>query len=240
MLLALYLCTDPGTLVKYIFSEKQVKMMIFGKKEDEVSDLIEQHSKLVQKCLDYFKEGLESYLNDNLCICDDIREKIVRKEHEADEVRREIQMKLYDGAFMPLYRDDIYLFIDKLDNIADETKHLINVLVLEKPHIPKTLSDDFYNLMNESVSPYKDLKVALRYFKSDKEKTLASTLQVEKKESKVDLMEHDLRKKIFSIEDLSLAQRLHMRSYSLHLALISDIIEDCSDIIEMMLVKRQL
>jgi len=214
--------------------------MIFGKKEDEVTNLIDQHAKLVQKCLDLFKEGFESYLDDNLCTCDDIREKIVKKEHEADEVRRDIQMKLYDGAFMPLYRDDIYLFVDKMDNIADETKHLIDGFVLERPHIPKSLSDDFFSLMEESISPYKDLKKALKHFRNDKEKTLASTLEIEKKESKVDRMEHDLRKKIFDNKSVNISEKLHMRTYSLHLAKISDIIEDCSDILEMMLVKRQL
>ncbi|MBN1785486.1 MAG: TIGR00153 family protein [Candidatus Methanofastidiosa archaeon] len=214
--------------------------MLFGKKEDEVSQLLEQHVALVQKCLDHFKEGFESYLNDNLPSCEEVREKILKHEHEADEVRREIQMKLYEGAFMPLYRDDIYRFVDMLDNVADEAKHLTDGFFLERPMIPKDLSDDFFQLLKESISPFEDLKIALQVFRDDKEKALAATLEVEKKESKVDKMEHDLRYKIFNHKKIELSQKLHMRNLSLHLAKISDIIEECSDIIEIMLVKRQL
>jgi len=214
--------------------------MIFGKKEDEVAKLIDKHSKLVYKCLKYFLEGLDHYLKDNLCDCDEIRAKIIKREHEADEVRRDIQMKLYEGAFMPLYRDDVYILVDKIDSIADETKHLIDGFVLERPLIPSSLSEDFYTLTKESISPIHDLMVALRFFRSDKEKTLAATLKMDKKESKVDKIEHELRNRIFDIKDIGLSEKLHLRTYSLHLAKISDIIEDCSDIIEMMLVKRQL
>jgi len=215
-------------------------MMLFGKKEDEVTTLMEEHAKCVQKCLDYFVDGLEAYIDDDKCTCNDIREKIVKNEHKADDYRREVQMKLYEGAFMPLFRDDVYMFIDKFDNIADESKHLMDGFVLEKPKIPKDLSDDLYELLKSSVSPYSELKNALKVFRNDKKEALAATLEIEKKEQKVDRMEHDLRKRIFDHKKLSLAEKLHLRTYTLHIAKISDIIEDCSDLIEMMLVKRQL
>ncbi|MHC1598429.1 MAG: DUF47 domain-containing protein [Candidatus Methanofastidiosia archaeon] len=213
--------------------------MIFGKKEDDVLEALDEHMHLVEKCLNTFSRGMESYLKEDLQACANVRKNIVEYEHKADIKRREVQMKLYEGAFMPLYRDDIYSFMDALDDVADTTKNLMNTIVLEKPLIPRFLVSEFLELAENTIAPFVNLKKAIASFKSDRKNILAEAEEVEKKEHLVDKIEYMVRKKIFESE-LHLSEKMALRDFAMNVANISDKIEDCSNLLEIMAVKRQL
>ncbi len=213
--------------------------MIFGKKEDDVLKALDEHMYLVEKCLNTFSKGMESYLKEDLQACANVRKNIIEYEHKADIKRREVQMKLYEGAFMPLYRDDIYSFMDALDDVADKTKNLINTIVLEKPLIPRFLVSEFLELTENTIAPFVNLKKAIESFKSDRKNILAEAEEVEKKEHLVDKIEYMVRKKIFESE-LHLSEKMALRDFAMNVANISDKIEDCSNLLEIMAVKRQL
>jgi len=225
---------------KYIFFHKNLYSMIFGKKEKEVSSIIDEHTVHIEKCLRGFKRGMDSYLSDDICQCESIRDEIMHDEHIADEKKRAVQMKLYEGAFMPLYRDDIYTFSYTYDDIADKAKFNINTLVLEHPHIPSSMSSGFTELVENTISPFENLKKAIVYFRTDREMTIKETQEVERKEHVVDKIEYKLRKTIFENSDLHLAEKLWLRDFVLNVASISDRMEDSASILEIMSVKRQL
>lgn len=214
--------------------------MIFGRKEDEVRKLIDELTSDIEMCLLAFSRGMESFIQDCSDVCEEERYTILTYEHRADTARREIQMKLYEGAFMPLYRDNIYMFIDLYDTIADETKSIVNTLVLERPHIPEDLVADYLALAKKTIAPFDDLKKGLEYFSKDKKMTLEATRAIEHKEVEVDKMEYSLRKKIFARKDIDLSEKLVLKMLAMDIADISDIIEDCSDLLEVLAVKRQI
>jgi predicted phosphate transport protein (TIGR00153 family) len=213
--------------------------MLFGKKEDEVSVLIEEHAATIEECLNVLVKGMYAYLDGEYCTCDTTREDIVVQEHLADIKRREIQLKLYEGAFMPLYRDDIYLFTDMFDTIADQTKAIANILVLERPSIPQDMAQDMKTILDHSVAPYTNLKDAILHFGEDRKVILEQSREIERYEHEVDQIEYQIRKKIFE-SPLSLAEKIQLRDFVLAIASISDKIEDCSDLLEVMAVKRHI
>ncbi|MHC1605738.1 MAG: TIGR00153 family protein [Candidatus Methanofastidiosia archaeon] len=213
--------------------------MIFGKKEDKVASLIDEHTALIDKCLEKFVETMESYLAHSYPECEKAGAEVHLYEKKADSIRREAQKKLYEGAFMPLYREDVHEFVDLLDAVADKAESLVNTIVLEHPPIPDSLIPDFKEIANKSVAPFENLKKAVHYFKKDRKKALEETEKVEKKEEIVDILECNIRKKIFE-NKIKRSEKIEIRSFAIAIADISDRIEDCSDILEIMAVKRQI
>ena len=213
--------------------------MLFGKKEDEVSVLIEEHAANIEECLGILAKGMHAYLDGEYCICESVREDIVAYEHLADIKRREIQLKLYEGAFMPLYRDDIYLFTDMFDTVADQAKAIANILVLERPTIPPDMVEDMKTILEHTIAPYTNLKDAILHFGEDRKIILEQSHEIERYEHEVDQIEYQIRKKIFD-SPISLAEKLQLRDFVMEVAAISDRIEDCSDLLEVMAVKRHI
>ncbi len=213
--------------------------MLFGKKEDEVSMLIEEHAANIEECIEVLAKGMQAYLDGEYCTCESVREDIVVYEHLADIKRREIQLKLYEGAFMPLYRDDIYLFIDMFDSIADQAKSIANILVLERPTIPQDMTGDMKTILERTIAPYTNLKDAILNLGVDRKVILEQSREIERYEHEVDQIEYQIRKKIFD-SPLSLAEKLQLRDFVIEVAAISDRIEDCSDLLEVMAVKRHI
>jgi predicted phosphate transport protein (TIGR00153 family) len=212
--------------------------MLFGKKEDEVSALIEEHASSIQMCLATIVKGITAYLTGDYCLCESMREDIVAYEHQADIKRREIQLRLYQGAFLPLYRDNVYFFIDLFDSVADRTKGIANVLVLERPSVPDDLVEDLLFLLERTVAPFSHLRNAIMQFGEDRKVVLKEAQEIERFEHEVDTIEYHIRKKVFDSQ-LSLAEKLQLRTFVLNLASISDLIEDCSDMLEVMATSEQ-
>jgi predicted phosphate transport protein (TIGR00153 family) len=125
------------------------------------------------------------------------------------------------------------------DTIADQTKAIANILVLERPSIPQDMAQDMKTILDHSVAPYTNLKDAILHFGEDRKVILEQSREIERYEHEVDQIEYQIRKKIFE-SPLSLAEKIQLRDFVLAIASISDKIEDCSDLLEVMAVKRHI
>ncbi len=214
---------------------------MFGKssKEDQVYKKIDEFLNLGTDCLNKLSETLQLYLeNDNRYI--DFSYSVHRIESQADDIRREIEQFLIEGAFLPLFRADIIGFLEKTDGVLDKCESLCDYLVLFKPKFPDDIAGGLQEILDHTLKGYSFLCEAYYMLLNDLKKVSELCLKIEREEGKVDKIEWNLQKTLFDIESIELAEKILLRDFISFIADISDIIEDSSDKIELIRMTRSL
>ena len=211
-------------------------MSIFGKKEEAVGKLLEEHLIRVERIVQEFETMYQCYLlRDH-----DYKEgagTIDRIEHEADTIRREIMLKLAGGAFLPIHREDYMRLAEHMDDVANATEEASKFLALTRPFLPDFLRDDFSAIVRETVEMIGPLRELLRGMNKKTDVVFALCEEIEQLEKSIDQREAILTKKLFK-SDLRQSIKLHLKLLLDRIADVSDIIEDISDRVQVMTIKR--
>ncbi|RMH58365.1 MAG: TIGR00153 family protein [Candidatus Hydrogenedentota bacterium] len=210
--------------------------MFFGKAEKKVIELVRKHSELVGECLDLLVKVVSEYLEGNP-ECNEVSFAIHQAEHRADEVRREIQTRISQGAFLPFYRTDYILLVDMVDKIANRTVEFSKALITERPLFPKEMHKEILELAEGVVEAGRELRQAVTGLFDDIETAAGLVEDVSAAEQKTDSIEWSLLKKIFSdIEDRG--EQLVLRDTVSRLAGIADAAENAADRILITVTKQ--
>ena len=213
-------------------------MMLF-KKEKEVIDLIEQHVAKVEACLTTAIETLKAYLEDDIPQAKNLARQADTLESDADLIRHQIRDRLYSGAYMPVLREDIYRLVESIDSVANAAEKCCDTFLNQRPDIPPELRPPYIDIIRVSLGIGAPLKHAvLCYLRGicPVEVSRQHAKEVGLAESKVDSMEWDLTKKIFSSE-LSYGHKVHLRRCLDGIASVSDRAEDSADQLELVSLK---
>jgi len=213
-------------------------MFIF-KKEKEVIELISQHAEKVEECLSLTAKTLQAYLLEDIHLAKTQGRQVDHLETEADMIRLQIRDKLYYGAYMPLLREDIYKLVESMDTVCNAAEKCCDIFLNQRPQIPDDCKADFSNIVLESMGVADPLKHAvLCYLKGlcPIEVSRQHSRDIGLIESKVDSMEWDLAKKIFSSE-IEHSHKLHLRICLDGIVEVSDRAEDSADQLDLVILK---
>lgn len=215
-------------------------MELFGQKESQTKELIKEHIEAVQKTLDLFQEMMFQYLNGDSAYRE-MSYDIHDQEHEADELRRKVERQLYEGAFMPLFREDYIVFAELVDKVADRAETCSDMVAQQRPNIPDKFLDDFKDLVHEVVRAFHPMKNVVEVLEEgDQDRVRELVREIGSSEENVDKLEWDLIKRAWDMEELELAEKMHLRNLINLIASIADRIENISDRVNIMMVKRKL
>ena len=209
------------------------------KKEKEVIDLIEQHVTKVEACLTTAIETLLAYLDNDMPKAKTLARRTDALESEADLIRLQVRDLLYSGAYMPVLREDIYKLVQSLDRVANAAEKCCDTFLNQRPEIPADLRPLYAAIIRTSLGIGDPLKNAvLCYLRGicpvDVSREHAKAVGLA--ESKVDSMEWDLTKKIFSSQ-LTYGHKVHLRRCLDNIASVSDRAEDSADQLELVSLK---
>ncbi len=208
-------------------------------REEKSLGLIKEHLEKTEICLNEMKNAFEAYLSGKKEEARDFSLQVDKAESEADNLRREIAKGLFEGAFLPLLREDFLNFVEGVDKIADEAESCCDIIMLETPDIPKDLRLFFTEIVKDSILPFQPLKEGFAHLFEDFSLTLEKVQEVNIKEAEVDQKEEDLTRKIFSC-DLELARKILLKQLVIKICDISDRAEDASDKLEILAIKRRI
>lgn len=209
--------------------------MLFGKKERQAEGLIQRHIESVVTVVDELQRMVEAYCAE----CDEFKEedfKVRELEHDADSARREAEMALYDGAFMPVERGDYVALLEHVDKVANQCEAVSDFLVLTRPEVAKEVQVQLVDIMNTTKACYSNIPKMFTQFEN-KEAVLDLARKVEEAESEVDLIYARLVRLVFKSEN-DLAHKLHIKMLLDRIAAISNRIEDASDRFCIIVAKR--
>ena len=216
--------------------------MILFKKEKEVIDLIEKHADKMEECLSTAINTIQAYLKESIDEAKKLGRETDKIEAQADLIRHEIRDKLYSGAYMPLLREDIYKLVESMDMVANSAEKCCDFFLNQRPVIPDFLKLEYLEAVKESLGVSAPLKYALLcYLKGlcPIEVSRQHARDIGLIESKVDQIEWDITKKIFS-SDLDYSHKIHLKLCLDTIVEVSDIAEDAADRLELVTLKSMV
>jgi len=209
------------------------------KKEKEVIELILKHLDAVEESLKSGIQTIEFYLEDNIGEAKILGRKVRSLESEADIVRYNIRDKLYSGAYLPLLREDIYKLVESIDKVGNAGEACCDFFLNQRPTVPEEIRPGFVAVTRESLGIIDNLKLAvLCYFKGEcKIETVREhTKEIGLQESRVDKLEWDLTKEIFTSSQ-DFAHQVHLKHCLDFIVEVSDRAEDAGDQLELATLK---
>jgi len=212
--------------------------MLFSRKEKQVEQLFSRHCEKVTDALKHLEGLLSAYLNLNK----EFKEtslKVHQSEQEADIVKQEIESLLYQGAFLPINRGDYILLAEFIDRVANQCEKTANLIVLTRPAIPEFLASDLRDLLAKGKAGFDSFARALEEVNHDVKRMKQLVQEVITFESEADRVQWEAIKKVFKSE-IELAYKLHLRELIMDIGEISDLAEDASERLGIMVVKRPL
>ena len=209
--------------------------MFFGKKEKHTEKLIKEHIDVVGEVVKGMQQCIDDY-------CDEKKKfkrgagEVRDGETQADQIRREIEISLHEGAFMPIQRGDYARLVESVDKVANQCEATAEFLILTRPELTEEVVADLHLIMEATVRCYSF--VPQMYDEFDKGRVVMDLAHnVEAEEKKVDqLFDHSVRKLFKS--DLDLAHKLHVKLLLDRTAAITNRIEDASDMFQVIVAAR--
>jgi len=213
--------------------------MWWKSEESKVMALIEEHLKKVEESLKGMMSTIEDYLKGQMDSAESYTSKTRQAESEADELRRTISDLLHRGAFLPIFREDVMQLVGMVDRIAECAQDCSKFITIQRPDVPDDLREDFLKVARDSVAIMSPLDEGVNNLSEDFSITREKVAQIHRMESDVDELEWQLSRRIFST-DLELACKMHLRQLVDMIVAISDIAEDAAEILETLVVKKQV
>lgn len=214
-------------------------MSIFGGKESDVFDAIEDHLGVVKKTLEGFRKLMEAYMNGDIEEAKNLEEEVSRLESEADKLRRNIELMLYEGAFLPVSRGDYVRLSELIDQVADAAESAAHVLILAKPRVPEELKGGVMELVELAIGTYDALMRAVEALNRDVDEALRLAKVTEDREEEADRVEYRVKAEIFESETITTYGKLIWNQVLTKIGDIADRAEDASDQVMLMAIKRR-
>ena len=208
-------------------------------KEKSVIDKIKAYLDQVDRCRNRFRVSIEKLVlepgnEENQAIVEEVH----RSESKADDLRRSIELQLYERALIPESRGDVLGLLETMDAIPGMFQSLCFQLLLEKITFPEQFRERFLHLVDVNVKSYdlvREAVLGLFYSKDVK----AQTDLVDAAESDSDHMERDLIRDIFSSK-LDKADKILLKDIVVYTGDISDQAETVKDRLILAIVKRKI
>ncbi len=216
-----------------------VKISLFSGTRELENKIDEMHDKIIESSL-YFKEAFEIYIKEKRS--QNYRrasKKIKQIEAQADDLRREIESRLYAQNLIPDLRADVLQMIENIDKVINEFDEVAHKFYIEQPDIPVEYQDKFRLLINQVSECAENMAIASRAFFRD----FATVRDYSKK---VYFLEHEsdktwasLKQEVFD-SDMELAHKLQLNSLIGEVADVADKAEDCIDAVLIFTIKRDI
>ncbi|MBE0634487.1 DUF47 family protein [Candidatus Bipolaricaulota bacterium] len=208
-------------------------------KRDAVRDLVFNHLACVREALSTFQDATGAYF------VDEDREKAAKfalkthqAESKADDIHRAVEKSMICGALLPRSRRQILEVVERVDTLANAAEASLDTLLLQQVSVPEAVVPAILSILSETSALYAEVESGIEsLFAAKPEETLQCTDRIDKAEGRIDHIERDALKQLFSM-DIELAGKLHVATYIADLVKISDRAEDLADCIALIVAEQ--
>ncbi len=212
-------------------------MSMFIKKTMKLEAQIDEYLDLVVKGGLIFKLGMKCYLENQTEEFENYLTELRKIEEKADDLRRNIEIKLYARTLIPESRGDVLGLLESSDKVLNTTTDTLLQFSVEIPQILPSLKQEFLELADMSINCLENTVSGIRaYFKNlDGVRDYITKVQFYKKET--NKIAEKLKRTVFRSE-LRLSQKIHIRYFTFHIELIAENSEDVCDRLAIATIKR--
>ncbi|MEN8142739.1 MAG: TIGR00153 family protein [Thermodesulfobacteriota bacterium] len=206
-----------------------------------------EHTKKVHECVEVVRPLMEALAHENYIEIDNLQDRISKLEYEADLLKQEIRSRLPRRFFLPVDRNELDSFLRCQDKIADKVEDLAVILTLRKTKIHNSLSDGFFEFVEQIFQVTGSLLQAavelnnlaeVSFGGAESQVVLDIIDGLGEEEWRADRMARKLSKKIYSLEnEVPPIDIIFYEKILLALGSIANEAENAGDMLRMMIVK---
>lgn len=186
-----------------------------------------------------FKIGLSAYLTGDHETFAEKQRHVSEIESRADDLRRDIQRRLYVETLLPESRGDVLELLENSDGILNHCESAMWQFLIEKPEFNDEVAAEFGKLVDTVVDSVDALVSALRAFFRGDESISDHMHKVIFYESEADKINHRVLGMAFDT-DSDLSYKNQVRHFVLHVDSIADVAEDVADRLGIFALKRAI
>jgi predicted phosphate transport protein (TIGR00153 family) len=193
------------------------------------------------ECIDYFRRGMDTYLEEGPGEqFDYYYRRVDQEESKGDELRRAIGGELFGKALLPESRGDILRILESLDQVINRSESVVRMAVIQRITVEEWMVPEIRRLMEAIVDACRLLREAAGHLLQGIDDPVGDLAhEVQELESRCDHLELDLIERVFA-SDLELARKLQLKDFVLRLGSVADLAEGASDRMYVVSVKRRV
>lgn len=170
---------------------------------------LEKHVDIAYKCTRELVGFFEAVVAGDWDEARAIRGTIESLENEADDVKKEIRLRLPKSLFMPVPREDLLELLLVQDKMANRAKDVSGLILGRRMEIPAAIAERFVEFVQRCVDAAKQARKSVRELDElfttgfrGAEVTLVSSLieELDRIETETDELQARLRAELFAVE----------------------------------------
>ena len=112
---------------------------------------LQRHMAEVQSCVVELVPFFNAVIKDDWEKATEVQQRISKLEHEADEMKRELRMKMPSGLLMAMDRRDLLEVLSTQDKIANKVKDIAGLVLGRRMAIPQPMHDPLLDFVKRCV-----------------------------------------------------------------------------------------
>ncbi len=170
---------------------------------------MQDHIEKVHQCVSHLKPFLQAVYAKRWDEVDALQQKISQLENEADDLKKEIRLKLPEGIFLPVARTDLLGLVTAQDRLANKAKDIAGLMTGRHMEIPDSLQDSFTAYLERCVDASAQAHKAIHELDElvetgfrGREASLVEKMisELDEIENDTDVLQRNLRKQLFNLE----------------------------------------
>ena len=216
-----------------------MKFSMFSGTRELEEKIDAMHDKIIESAM-CFKNAFDIYLKEKRS--QNYRRASKKMKHieaDADDLRREIESKLYIHNLIPDLRADVLQMVENIDKVINEFDEVAHKFYIEQPDIPEKYQPKFRKLVAEVSECAENMAIASRAFFRDFTTVRDYAKKVYFLEQESDKTWAGLKQEVFD-SDMELAHKIQLNTLIGDVADVADRAEDCIDALLIFTIKRDI
>lgn len=215
-------------------------MFAFGKNKELMSKL-EEYLKVVKEAVDLFSESILYMLKNGI---DEhfrtLTEKTHNLESNADDIRRSIELDMYQKSLLPESRGDLLGILETIDRLPNRSERILYMFITQQTVMLPELHRDIEELVRLSVESIVYTIDATKDCFGGRKMIHDLNRKVDNNESVGDDLERKMITSIFASDKLDNGEKILQKELVIQLGAMCDLCENTLDRIMVASVKRQI
>ncbi len=212
-------------------------MAILFKKHKQIEGQIDEYLDLVIQGGLLFKQGVKFYLQGRIDDFEMRLQELCHLEEKCDELRRQVETKLYLRTLIPESRGDVLGLLESTDKVVNRITETLMQLSVEIPEIPDDLDPLYSDLSEYAIATVEGMVKAIRCYFRDLAAVRDNVTQVLFYRKETNKIAEKFKRAVFRRE-LRLSHKIHLRYFAYHVELIAEDAEDVCDRLSIATIKR--
>ena len=123
---------------------------------------LEKHVGIAYKCTSELRGFFAAAVKGDWEKAGRYREKIIQLEHDADDLKKKIRLRLPKSLFMPVPREDLLELLLVQDKMANRAKDVSGIVFGRKMVIPPSIADEFLEFVDRNIDAAKQARKSVR------------------------------------------------------------------------------